>query len=120
MARCCVGVRWQVGPDDSLKKVGELLLRRGLAMLPVLHFGDPSDPSPPQLLHLATLAGILKCQCPLSLHSHLRKRQCLSAAPSFIWRCSAAGSETRLLSALPVMAAGSATLLAYNQSHDWQ
>ncbi|CAI7869898.1 unnamed protein product [Closterium sp. NIES-53] len=69
-----------VGPDETLRKVAEVLLTRGLAMVPVLYYPEARTsssaaaaaanaasasvaeaPPPPQLLHLASLAGILKC-----------------------------------------------------------
>eukprot|EP00897_Mesotaenium_endlicherianum_P000804 jgi/Mesen1/10724/ME000090S10182 len=49
-----------VGPDDSMRRVAELVLQHSVATLPVLHQGPPEG-SPPQLLHLASLSGILKC-----------------------------------------------------------
>lgn len=49
-----------VGPDDSLKEVAQKLLRYQVGAVPVLHFSSNEHTSP-QLLHLATLSGILKC-----------------------------------------------------------
>ncbi|KAL2613022.1 hypothetical protein R1flu_024714 [Riccia fluitans] len=55
-----------VGPDDSLRQVADRLLEHEVAMVPVLHF-PPHNGSVPQLLHLASLSGVLKC-----LHRHFR------------------------------------------------
>eukprot|EP00249_Psilotum_nudum_P020274 c27632_g1_i1 orf=531-2006(+) len=49
-----------VGPDDSLREVAMKLLQHQVATVPVLHF-CPQEPMSPQILHLASLSGILKC-----------------------------------------------------------
>ncbi|XVE65637.1 hypothetical protein DITRI_Ditri08aG0016300 [Diplodiscus trichospermus] len=49
-------------PSDSLKDVALKILRNGLAIVPVIH-SSSEDGSYPQLLHLASLSGILKCIC---------------------------------------------------------
>ena len=52
---------WQVGPDDTLKSVIKALLHYRVATLPVLYM--PADNwALPQLLHLASLSGVLKCK----------------------------------------------------------
>lgn len=51
----------QVGPDDSLRQVTDRLLQNDVAMVPVLNF-PPQNDSVPQLLHLACLSGVLKCE----------------------------------------------------------
>ncbi|KAJ6852647.1 sucrose nonfermenting 4-like protein isoform X2 [Iris pallida] len=51
-----------VGPYDSLKEVAVKILQNDVATVPIIH--SPSqDGSFPQLLHLASLSGILKCIC---------------------------------------------------------
>ncbi|KAG6382222.1 hypothetical protein SASPL_158143 [Salvia splendens] len=51
----------QAGPDDSLNEVALKILQSGVATVPIIH--SPSADSPNKnLLHLASLSGILKCQ----------------------------------------------------------
>ncbi|KAH7276643.1 hypothetical protein KP509_39G016000 [Ceratopteris richardii] len=57
-----------VGPDDSLKEVVRKLLRYQVTTVPVLYF-QAQEQTLPQLLHLATLSGILKCLCRHFQHS---------------------------------------------------
>ncbi|KAL3679986.1 hypothetical protein R1sor_022942 [Riccia sorocarpa] len=54
-----------VGPDDSLRQVADRLLEHEVAMVPVLHF-PPQNGSVPQLLHLASLSGVLKCRSSIA------------------------------------------------------
>ena len=52
---------FQAGPDDSLNEVALKILQSGVATVPIIH--SPSADSPNKnLLHLASLSGILKCQ----------------------------------------------------------
>nr|XP_023883342.1 sucrose nonfermenting 4-like protein isoform X2 [Quercus suber] len=48
------------GPNDCLKDVALKILQNKVATVPVIHFSS-QDGSVPQLLHLASLSGILKC-----------------------------------------------------------
>ncbi|KAJ8443558.1 hypothetical protein Cgig2_017041 [Carnegiea gigantea] len=48
------------GPYDSLKDVALKILQNKVSTVPIIHFTSP-DGSFPQLLHLASLSGILKC-----------------------------------------------------------
>ncbi|CAK9160822.1 unnamed protein product [Ilex paraguariensis] len=56
------------GPYDSLKDVALKLLQNKVATVPIIH-SSSQDVSFPQLLHLASLAGILKCICRHFRHS---------------------------------------------------
>ncbi|XP_010259698.1 PREDICTED: sucrose nonfermenting 4-like protein isoform X2 [Nelumbo nucifera] len=56
------------GPYDSLKDVALKLLRNEVATVPIIH-STSQDGSFPQLLHLASLSGILKCICRHFRHS---------------------------------------------------
>lgn len=51
----------QAGPYDSLKEVALKILQNKVATVPIVHSSSP-DGSFPQLLHLASLSGILKCK----------------------------------------------------------
>ncbi|XP_022844693.1 sucrose nonfermenting 4-like protein isoform X2 [Olea europaea var. sylvestris] len=56
------------GPDDNIKEVALKILQNGVATVPIIH--SPSeDGSCPQLLHLASLSGVLKCLCRYFTHS---------------------------------------------------
>ncbi|KAL8545590.1 hypothetical protein ACS0TY_005647 [Phlomoides rotata] len=57
-----------VGPYDSLKDVALKLLQSKVSTVPVIH-SSSEDGSYPQLLHLASLSGILKCICRHFKHS---------------------------------------------------
>lgn len=50
----------QAGPYDSLKDVALKILQNKVATVPIVH--SSQDGSFPQLLHLASLSGILKCK----------------------------------------------------------
>uniref|UniRef100_A0A7N0UJ63 CBS domain-containing protein n=1 Tax=Kalanchoe fedtschenkoi TaxID=63787 RepID=A0A7N0UJ63_KALFE len=50
------------GPFDSLKDVATKILKYEVATVPILHSTN-QDNTFPQLLHLASLSGILKCIC---------------------------------------------------------
>ncbi|GAB2287329.1 AMP-activated serine/threonine-protein kinase regulatory subunit [Dionaea muscipula] len=56
------------GPYDSLKDVALKILQNKVSTVPVIHSSSP-DGSYPQLLHLASLSGILKCICRHFKHS---------------------------------------------------
>ncbi|PRQ42214.1 putative CBS domain, immunoglobulin E-set [Rosa chinensis] len=56
------------GPYDSLKEVAVRILQNKVATVPILHTSS-EDGSFPQLLHLASLSGILKCICRHFRHS---------------------------------------------------
>ncbi|PIN07908.1 5'-AMP-activated protein kinase, gamma subunit [Handroanthus impetiginosus] len=56
------------GPYDSLKDVALKLLQSKVSTVPIIHSSSP-DGSYPQLLHLASLSGILKCICRHFKHS---------------------------------------------------
>ncbi|XP_022741037.1 sucrose nonfermenting 4-like protein isoform X6 [Durio zibethinus] len=55
------------GPCDNLKDVALKILQNGVAIIPVIH-SSSEDGSFPQLLHLASLSGILKCICRFFKH----------------------------------------------------
>ncbi|XP_042026618.1 sucrose nonfermenting 4-like protein [Salvia splendens] len=58
----------QAGPDDSLNEVALKILQSGVATVPIIH--SPSADSPNKnLLHLASLSGVLKCICRFFRHS---------------------------------------------------
>uniref|UniRef100_A0A2P2L3B5 Sucrose nonfermenting 4-like protein n=1 Tax=Rhizophora mucronata TaxID=61149 RepID=A0A2P2L3B5_RHIMU len=50
-----------VGPYDNLKEVVSRILQNGVATVPII-YSSSEDGSFPQLLHLATLSGVLKCK----------------------------------------------------------
>lgn len=50
----------QVGPDENLKDTALKILQNNVATVPVIH-SSSDDAFFPQLLHLASLSGILKC-----------------------------------------------------------
>ncbi|CAL8166374.1 unnamed protein product [Prunus armeniaca] len=56
------------GPYDSLKEVALGILQNKVATIPIVH-SSSQDGSFPQLLHLASLSGILKCICRHFRHS---------------------------------------------------
>ncbi|KAJ6974313.1 sucrose nonfermenting 4-like protein isoform X1 [Populus alba x Populus x berolinensis] len=56
------------GPYDSLKDVASKFLQNSISTVPILH-SSAQDGSFPQLLHLASLSGILKCICRYFRHS---------------------------------------------------
>lgn len=51
----------QAGPHDSLKDVALKILHKKVATIPIIH-SSSQDGSFPQLLHIASLSGILKCK----------------------------------------------------------
>ncbi|KAJ4731246.1 5'-AMP-activated protein kinase subunit gamma [Rhynchospora pubera] len=55
-------------PYDSLKDVAVKILQNEVSMVPIVH-SSSDDGSFPQLLHLASLSGILKCICRYFRHS---------------------------------------------------
>ncbi|KAA8536868.1 hypothetical protein F0562_029346 [Nyssa sinensis] len=62
--RCLI----HAGPYDSLKDVAIKILQNKVATIPIIH-SSSQDCSLPQLLHLASLSGILKCICRHFRHS---------------------------------------------------
>ncbi|KAL9390507.1 hypothetical protein Peur_019112 [Populus x canadensis] len=55
------------GPYDNLKEVALRILQNEVATVPIIH-SSSEDGSFPQLLHLASLSGILKCICRYFRH----------------------------------------------------
>ncbi|KAG2721520.1 hypothetical protein I3760_02G085100 [Carya illinoinensis] len=55
------------GPYDNLKDVTLKILQNEVATVPIIH-SSSEDGSFPQLLHLASLSGILKCICRYFRH----------------------------------------------------
>lgn len=51
----------QAGPHECLKDVALKILQNKVATVPIIH-SSSEDGSCPQLLHLASLSGILKCK----------------------------------------------------------
>ncbi|XP_052190152.1 sucrose nonfermenting 4-like protein [Diospyros lotus] len=58
----------QAGPDENLKDVAMKVLQNNVATVPIIH-SSSGNGSLPQLLHLASLSGILKCICRYFRHS---------------------------------------------------
>ncbi|KAK9136954.1 hypothetical protein Sjap_007548 [Stephania japonica] len=56
------------GPFDSMKVVATRILQNKVATIPIIH-SSSRDGSFPQLLHLASLSGILRCICRHFKHS---------------------------------------------------
>ncbi|MCL7022620.1 hypothetical protein MKW94_018801 [Papaver nudicaule] len=56
------------GPYDCLKDVALKILQSKVATVPIIH-SSTQDGSFPQLLHLASLSGVLKCVCRHFRHS---------------------------------------------------
>ncbi|XP_014510271.1 sucrose nonfermenting 4-like protein [Vigna radiata var. radiata] len=52
----------RAGPYDNLKEIALKILQNGISTVPIIH-SSSEDGSFPQLLHLASLSGILKCIC---------------------------------------------------------
>lgn len=71
----------QAGPNDYLKDVALKLLQNKVATIPITHSSSP-DGSCPQLLHMASLSGILKCES--FIHWALCQTYILSF-PTNIW-----------------------------------
>ena len=57
----CTTIVMQAGPYDSLKDIALKILQNKVATVPIIH-SSSQDGSFPQLLHLASLSGILKCK----------------------------------------------------------
>ncbi|KAI4372483.1 hypothetical protein MLD38_010706 [Melastoma candidum] len=55
------------GPYDNLKEICLKILQNNVATVPILHSAS-EDGSFPQLLHMASLSGILKCLCRYFRH----------------------------------------------------
>ncbi|CBI36807.3 hypothetical protein VitviT2T_021011 [Vitis vinifera] len=66
--RLCPRHLVHAGPYDSLKDVTLKILQNKVATVPIIHSAS-QDGSFPQLLHLASLSGILKCICRHFRHS---------------------------------------------------
>ncbi|KAI3975670.1 hypothetical protein MKX01_023096 [Papaver californicum] len=58
----------QAGPYDSLKDLSVKIMQNDVATVPIIH-SSSQDGSFPQLLHIASLSGILKCICRHFRHS---------------------------------------------------
>ncbi|XP_047311013.1 sucrose nonfermenting 4-like protein [Impatiens glandulifera] len=75
------------GPYDSLRDIALKILQYNVATVPIIHSSSP-DGSCPQLLHLATLSGILKCICRYFRHSSSSLpilQQPISSLPLCTW-----------------------------------
>ncbi|XAR52609.1 hypothetical protein NMG60_11020759 [Bertholletia excelsa] len=75
------------GPYDSLKDVASKILQKKVATVPIIH-SSSQDGSFQQLLHLASLSGILKCICRHFRHSSSSLpilQQPISALPLGTW-----------------------------------
>ncbi|KAK9086509.1 hypothetical protein Syun_028903 [Stephania yunnanensis] len=59
---------FHAGPYDSLKDIALKILQNEVSVMPIIH-SSSMDGSFPQLLHLASLSGILKCICRHFRHS---------------------------------------------------
>ncbi|KAI4345444.1 hypothetical protein L6164_012568 [Bauhinia variegata] len=56
------------GPYDNLKDIAVKILQNEVSTVPIIH-SSSEDGSFPQLLHLASISGILKCICRYFRHS---------------------------------------------------
>lgn len=65
----------QAGPNDYLKDVALKLLQNKVATIPIIHCSSP-DGSCPQLLHMASLSGILKCESFIGIVSNIYTFMC--------------------------------------------
>ncbi|KAG8648270.1 hypothetical protein MANES_09G168100v8 [Manihot esculenta] len=66
--RACSRRLIHAGPYDSLKDVALKILQNKVSTIPIIH-SSSRDGSFPQLLHLTSLSGILKCICRHFKHS---------------------------------------------------
>ncbi|KAH9328397.1 hypothetical protein KI387_000505, partial [Taxus chinensis] len=76
-----------VSPHDSLKDVAQKILQNAVATVPVI-YSSSQDGSSPQLLHLASLSGILKCICRHFRHASSSlplMQQPISQLPAGTW-----------------------------------
>ncbi|XP_019419609.1 PREDICTED: sucrose nonfermenting 4-like protein isoform X1 [Lupinus angustifolius] len=55
------------GPYDNLNAIAMKILQKGVSIVPIVH-SSSEDGSFPQLLHLTSLTGILKCICRYFRH----------------------------------------------------
>ncbi|KHN26574.1 Sucrose nonfermenting 4-like protein [Glycine soja] len=62
-SRCFI----HAGPYDNLKDIAMKILQKEVSTVPIIH-SSSEDASFPQLLHLASLSGILKCICRYFRH----------------------------------------------------
>ncbi|XP_038980541.1 sucrose nonfermenting 4-like protein [Phoenix dactylifera] len=96
--------RWLIhaGPYDSLKDVALKILQNDISTVPIIH-SSSSDGLFPQLLHIASLSGILKCICRYFRHCSsslpiLQRPIC--TVPLGTWVPKTGESNGRLLSML--------------------
>ncbi|KAL5975333.1 AMP-activated serine/threonine-protein kinase regulatory subunit [Asimina triloba] len=78
------------GPYDSLKDVAVKILQNRVSTVPIIH-SSSQDGSLPELLHLASLSGILKCICRHFRHSSASLpilQQPINAIPLGTWTIS--------------------------------
>lgn len=85
------------GPYDSLRDVALKILQKKVSTIPIVHSSSP-DGSVPQLLHLASLSGILKCICRHFKHSSsslpiLQKPICSIPLGTWVPRIGESGSR---------------------------
>ncbi|XP_057866435.1 sucrose nonfermenting 4-like protein isoform X1 [Cryptomeria japonica] len=76
-----------VSPHDSLKDVAQKILQNEVATVPVI-YSSSEDGSSQQLLHLASLSGILKCICRHFRHASSSlplMQQPISQVPTGTW-----------------------------------
>ncbi|KAJ8619538.1 hypothetical protein MRB53_028067 [Persea americana] len=90
------------GPYDSLRDVASKILQNGISTVPIIH-SSSIDGSYPQLLHLASLSGILKCICRHFKHSSSSLpilQQPICSIPLGTWVPRIGESDGRLLAML--------------------
>lgn len=100
------------GPHDSLKDVTLKILQNNVSTIPIIH-SSSDDGFFPQLLHLASLSGILKCICRYFRHSShclpiLQKPIC--SLPIGTWVPKLGESKTKTLATLKATASLSSAL----------
>lgn len=59
----------QAGPHENLKEVALKILEHGVSTVPIIYSAS-KDGSYPQLLHLASLSEILKCNVGVTFSSN--------------------------------------------------
>ncbi|KAF5939782.1 hypothetical protein HYC85_024041 [Camellia sinensis] len=74
----------KAGPDENLKDVALKILQNNVATVPVIH-SSSGDASIPQLLHLASLSGILKCTLNILLGTLPMLQLPICAIPLGTW-----------------------------------
>ncbi|XP_010528891.1 PREDICTED: sucrose nonfermenting 4-like protein isoform X2 [Tarenaya hassleriana] len=104
----------QARPSDYLNNVAKKILENKVATVPIIH-SSSSDDSYPQLLHLASLSGILKCICRYFRNSSSSLpilQQPICSIPLGTWVPSIGESTSRPLATLkPHASLGSALSL---------